>query len=523
MIKYEHMGFKKSFDIKPPQLVPIHPKIQDDELFASWFCRLSIENQTSPLKILNWLREGRTFERLPSYITDDIIKDLSLRSGVSVDRLNTSRLTPNIEQINPIHRVPVILRMPGHFRLGAIGETKHTVRLYLEHGDPQFCPLCMKEALPYFRKSWFSNLVVVCEKHQIVLLEKCTHCGLPPYLEKSNEVGIGGCYKCGNSYENNQTEFKALPEVVLFQSSLSNIKSNDIIQVGLQRTRVRGTDYIHLANSLFKFVLNYRLYEFFDQNHEYVFTRTQTRDSHGRTQIERHDALNVVRWILADWSKNLMLICCVADACIPFKNRLSPNIKRQTQFFAWITHFITISAEGELIRKLPRLLYALEMKALEPQIIFEKEPFTLTDSQWNLIDSVIKIFQHRKNGFKRSVVERILTYLSNNSTESTNSSQLPDHTTMIHQLRVWRDQGVLGQILQIIYNLLSEQKYSLKRHVAIRYSKGKIRDDWRSRSADLLLSERTIDISMAANPSLHRLLIDIYIYPFLLLFDKSKF
>lgn len=63
----------------------------------------------------------------------------------------------------------------------------------------QFCPGCLAEGRPFFRKSWRLGFVLDCEEHGRPLLDACPHCGAPAVPHRSATSRLVGCHSCGRS------------------------------------------------------------------------------------------------------------------------------------------------------------------------------------------------------------------------------------------------------------------------------------------------------------------------------------
>lgn len=59
----------------------------------------------------------------------------------------------------------------------------------------RWCPLCWAESL-YLRVEWAIKLCCVCTRHQVVLAERCSHCGTK---QKYQRIDLGHCGHCGAS------------------------------------------------------------------------------------------------------------------------------------------------------------------------------------------------------------------------------------------------------------------------------------------------------------------------------------
>lgn len=74
----------------------------------------------------------------------------------------------------------------------------------------QFCPLCLLEdAKPYLRRKWRVAYVTTCDRHEIILHDKCEHCGMPMMAHRADmssrycfpmNVGIDYCASCGKRF-----------------------------------------------------------------------------------------------------------------------------------------------------------------------------------------------------------------------------------------------------------------------------------------------------------------------------------
>jgi hypothetical protein len=74
----------------------------------------------------------------------------------------------------------------------------------------QYCPACLDNGEPYFRKSWRYALFTLCTDHGCMLVDTCARCGEPIHAYRSGLAGMGAlvvapngisllsrCRKCG--------------------------------------------------------------------------------------------------------------------------------------------------------------------------------------------------------------------------------------------------------------------------------------------------------------------------------------
>lgn len=62
-----------------------------------------------------------------------------------------------------------------------------------------FCPSCLADGIAYFRRSWCVNFVLVCERHNAVLLECCPRCRalVRPERIPLERESLASCRTCG--------------------------------------------------------------------------------------------------------------------------------------------------------------------------------------------------------------------------------------------------------------------------------------------------------------------------------------
>lgn len=149
----------------------LRPSPLQDELLLSWLTRISIENRVK-LNSICWLITGRRAHLL----------------GGDTDWTVNAKALARIEDITgytqtAIRQMLLIEyqeRIVG-FQLGAglrrwILPVKTEGQQWKGHGQ-QFCPSCLQEGTPYFRRSWRLAFAVICERHREFLHDCCPACG----------------------------------------------------------------------------------------------------------------------------------------------------------------------------------------------------------------------------------------------------------------------------------------------------------------------------------------------------------
>ena len=74
--------------------------------------------------------------------------------------------------------------------------------LLREDGDERviaFCPLCLGEGVPYYRRRWRLNFLLICDRHLTVLLDRCPKCHvlIRPELVPLEMESLAFCRACG--------------------------------------------------------------------------------------------------------------------------------------------------------------------------------------------------------------------------------------------------------------------------------------------------------------------------------------
>ncbi|OHU90833.1 MULTISPECIES: TniQ family protein [Pseudoalteromonas] len=180
--------------------LPVHPQPMPDELFSSWVYRAAKANGQNVFSFCHLLLpelNGRYYD-IDNSVNEAAIQKLShfLRTPFlnawtttldSYAGLLFSRVTPKAK------RKACILQT---------GITRYSNKRFCL----QYCPSCLAEREPYYRKEWRISFVTVCTKHKCKLHDRCPQCHKPvkPLL---NDVGqphkmpylgdITQCYNCG--------------------------------------------------------------------------------------------------------------------------------------------------------------------------------------------------------------------------------------------------------------------------------------------------------------------------------------
>lgn len=155
------------------RLWPAHVKPQRDELLSSWLVRLAMAHGvklhtfcsvTWPLKQI-WNRDiDRSADR-------ELLRTLSDKTATPLERVRATTLATYESTLYEEHKSlgPAAWLMP----VGIYHRTRRRCGL-------QFCTFCLaKDAEPYYRRKWRLAFMVACEKHHVLLCDRCPGCHAP--------------------------------------------------------------------------------------------------------------------------------------------------------------------------------------------------------------------------------------------------------------------------------------------------------------------------------------------------------
>lgn len=183
-----------------PSILPVHPQPLPGELFSSWVHRVARANGQNVFSLCYLLAP----EMKNTYYNCDYVVDegvvFKFAKVLRASREKAYRTTLEsfagylFEQATPKAHIKTCILQTGIKRYD-------DVRFNL-----QFCPACLSEGCPYFRKKWRISWLTVCTEHACQLHDRCPECNFPVRPLK-NDVGqphkmpflgkITECFQCG--------------------------------------------------------------------------------------------------------------------------------------------------------------------------------------------------------------------------------------------------------------------------------------------------------------------------------------
>lgn len=180
--------------------LPIHPQPYPDELFTHWFYRLAHRNHLKTQTLADY-----AFGRYSSFWARDqdklasprVIERLADMTGQDPDDIRRLTLAAYEGKVYANHNPR------GNTRwILPLGIYHRTWR----HFGLQYCPLCLfEDAEPYYRRAWRLAMTTVCEKHGVMMYDRCHRCGVPVMFFR-NDLGhrsrhsfklSAKCHACG--------------------------------------------------------------------------------------------------------------------------------------------------------------------------------------------------------------------------------------------------------------------------------------------------------------------------------------
>ncbi|CAM4210398.1 TniQ family protein [Pseudoalteromonas ostreae] len=180
--------------------LPVHPQPLPDELFSSWVYRVARSNGQNVFSFCHLLLpelNGRYYD-IDNSVNSEAIRTLSLLLRTPYQRAWNTSLD---SYAGLLYSAPT----PKAKRKTCIlqtGVTKNSDKRFCL----QYCPICLAEQEPYYKKTWRISFITVCTKHACKLHDRCPQC-LKPVKPLLNDIGqphkmpflgdITQCYHCG--------------------------------------------------------------------------------------------------------------------------------------------------------------------------------------------------------------------------------------------------------------------------------------------------------------------------------------
>ncbi len=303
---------------------PVHPHPLPDELLSSWLIRFAKENlqklhSFTKLTVPDHQVWNRDVDKSAPL---KLLLPLAFQSGQHVSSLYHTTLWPYAGKLYAKHSPNSNNRWILH--AGVYHRSRKRYGL-------QYCPLCLAQDPPYFRRLWRLAFVTVCPEHGTLLLDRCPNCKAPVAPHKvdmgvhtnktePSDVPINVCHRCGKDLSGNDpSRLKvADPDIRTFQAKLLNA-----LETGYTTLPSHGKAHESVHSSL----------AYFDGLRPLLTALTGTRhtgpfgahvaervgipdmafdladtpnDFEYQPFINRHQLLRMAAWLFGDWSERFI-------------------------------------------------------------------------------------------------------------------------------------------------------------------------------------------------------------------------
>lgn len=302
---------RKASLVQAEPLWPVHLKPLPDELLSSWIVRLA---HAHGLKVQTFCRLffgnehqvwNRDIDRLaPSWVTEQIC----LHTGTS----------PEIARSSTLRAYEGVLYR--HFRESST--LQWMLPLFIFHRKRQgfglqFCPECLADdTVPYFRKRWRVAFCTYCPTHNVMLHDRCHHCGEPVAFHRlelgdyarSDSGPLTQCFNCGFDYRKAQT---LAPR--FYEASAFNAMNAAVLRLEHRgpRSKPRSVRYYNVLHHLcWLLTSRYRRVTLLDYVRRQIGApalpiQPSRVPFEARSIQERHHLVQHAFWLLADLEPRL--------------------------------------------------------------------------------------------------------------------------------------------------------------------------------------------------------------------------
>lgn len=163
-----------------------------DELLSSWLVRAALAQGCDPLVLTGDVWPGwRVWATDPDRgISTEHLEALAVVSGIPAEAFDAASIRPTLVTL---FSRPEAERAVLPWMLAA------GVRNRLRHGGLQYCPACLaEERHPFFRLPWRLAWHTACDRHGLVLLDRCPKCAAPvePHRLTAMDCHLAVCARC---------------------------------------------------------------------------------------------------------------------------------------------------------------------------------------------------------------------------------------------------------------------------------------------------------------------------------------
>lgn len=208
---------------------PLYIPPEKEELFSSWFCRLSNNHLIRSESFLT-----NYFGRSAPFWNRDI--DMSIPKNYINEIFNHTPI--KIEQIENLFLTSYELF--AFEKANPNGITTNVLSLGIKHRKRKFnsllfCPICLSKSIPYFKKSWRLSTSLICTECNSYLIDHCSNCKKPISFHRNNinkinnstsECNPLNICECGYNLSLSKIDVKPTNLEIKYQNFVDNTIAN---------------------------------------------------------------------------------------------------------------------------------------------------------------------------------------------------------------------------------------------------------------------------------------------------------
>lgn len=189
---------------------PYRSRPQPDELLSSWFLRCAAAMWLKPFALGNavWGRSLQILTRdIDNFAPPAFVAGMAALTDTPLEAARCTSLAEFEGRL--VERYTMVGRTNWIMPLGV----RHRRRF---QPGLQFCPVCLRDPIPYYRRVWRIAWSTVCCRHECILLDRCPCCAEP--LEPHRAPRLWLCATC-------QVDFRTIdgvaapPELIALQNN----------------------------------------------------------------------------------------------------------------------------------------------------------------------------------------------------------------------------------------------------------------------------------------------------------------
>ncbi len=293
------------------KLWPVHPHPLRDELLSSWLVRLAHANGCKVQTFCHIaLPQHEIWNRdIDRSAPEWLLKTISRRTGTP----------PRIVYQATLRKYEGWL-FERYLTSGSINWIISLKKYHRQHlgYSVQFCPQCLaNDPEPYFRVSWRLGLYTFCPDHQIMMHDRCPECAAPIVFHRQElgkpqeyrSIGLYNCFNCGFDLRYAVTALVTTIHDESFKDWSQCLRqySNRYSPIHLRFDYQFMAALRHLCSLICNTAYSPKFQEYLCDRTclkpiEFIQGRIVFEQ---RSITERHQALLLAWWLLADWPNRL--------------------------------------------------------------------------------------------------------------------------------------------------------------------------------------------------------------------------